>query len=121
MFHILDITLQENERGFNKMEKIREFTQELDHVSGEFAINLNTLGNLSKELGNIALDVREADVMNVMQAAMVFYDIRHKIELLADLMYYTLGDLEDTYEKSFKTTSDLFNHVREKPTAKTAD
>src|SRR5690625_4126113 len=103
------------------MEKIRELAQQLDCVTGNFSLNINTLGNLSIELGNIALDVREADVMNVTQAAMVFYDIRHKIELLADLMHYTLGDLEDTYEKSFKTTSDLFNHVREKPTAKTAD
>jgi len=103
------------------MEKIRELAQQLDCVTGNFSLNINTLGNLSKELGNIAVDVKEADVMNITQAAMVFYDIRHKIELLADLMHYTLDDLKDTYEESSKVTSNLFNHVIEKPTAKTAD
>ena len=76
-------------------ETLRKVTFELDSNTGSIAINVDTLKNMNIELGQIAENVRNTDLSNLTDMGMMFYDIDHKIMLLADLLHYTVKELEE--------------------------
>lgn len=77
---------------------LKEITHDFDSNTGALLVNLETLRNINIELGCVSDDVRNTDKSNLQNMGMKFHDINHKVDLLADLLYYTLQDLEETYE-----------------------
>lgn len=79
-------------------DTLKELTSEFDSNIGSTLCRIETLRNIKIELGQIAEDVENTDPTDLTAIALQFRDIDHKILLLADLMRYTVDDLEETFE-----------------------
>lgn len=94
-------------------DTLKEITHELDHNYGSLLLKYNTLNNINTELGRIAEDVVSVDKGNLTSLALLLRDIDHKVELLADLMHYTVKDLNEDLEKTRVIKDSYFDfHVR---------
>lgn len=80
--------------------KLRKVTFEFDSNTGATLVNLETLKNINIELGHVAEDVRNTDLSNASEMALMFYGIDHKIMMIADLFHYTVKELEKNIEST---------------------
>lgn len=81
-------------------ETLKEITHEFDSNYGGLNLRLHTLFNISTELGTISEDVFNTDKTSLTAMGMMLHDIDHKIEILADLLRYTVEDLKEEMEKT---------------------
>lgn len=94
-------------------ETLKEITHELDYNYRSLLLKYNTLNNINIELGKIAEDVENVDKENLTSLALLLRDIYHKVELLADLMRYTVKGLSEDLEKTRVIKDFYFDfHVR---------
>lgn len=83
-----------------KKERLKEITHDLDANHGGLSIRLHTLKNVSEELNSISIDVFETDKTCLQSMGVMLLDIDHKIEMLADLLRYTVEDLSGEVDKT---------------------
>ena|SRR5690625_2391724 len=87
-----------NNKLIENQETLREVTFEFDSNTGSILINLETLKNMNIELDHIADDIENTNLSNLTDMGLRFYDINHKIMLLATLFHYTVKELEENFE-----------------------
>lgn len=81
-------------------ETLKEITHEFDSNYGGLNLRLHTLNNISTELGAISEDVLNTDKTSLAAMGVMLYDIGRKIEILAELLRYTVGDLNEEMKKT---------------------
>lgn len=79
---------------------LKEITHEFDSNYGGLSLRLHTLNNVSLELNTISDDVLNTDKTNLTDMGLMFRDIDHKIEIIAELLHYTVNDLSEEMEKT---------------------
>lgn len=72
---------------------LKEATHDLDSNYGRLSLNQDTLNNISIEIGKMSVDVLNTDKNDTTVKAIQFNDISHRVQLLADLLQYTMRDM----------------------------
>jgi|SRR5690625_1392755 len=93
-----DLKEYSHNKLIENQETLREVTFEFDSNTGSILINLETLKNMNIELDHIADDIENTNLSNLTDMGLRFYDINHKIMLLATLFHYTVKELEENFE-----------------------
>lgn len=95
--------------------KLRELALLFDGSTGNADNHMETLQNINIELSNIAEDVRGSkqgdSTDNVMDMAMMFLDIKHKVLLLSDLLNYTVADMEGNLTETRSIKDNFFDII----------
>lgn len=95
----------------NHHEKLKKLSHELDHNFGGLNLNRETLKRLNIQLGIIGEDIENTDQNDLTSMGLTFRDISHTVQLLADLLHYTLEDLDENLQQTEMIKSDIFNIV----------
>lgn len=90
---------------------LKELSHELDHNYGSLNLNRLTLERMNMELGRVTDDVENTDHSDLTSMGLTFRDISHTIQLLGDLLHYTIKDLNENLLQTEMIKSDIFDIV----------
>lgn len=91
-------------------EKIRELVSELEGNYGSLSLNRRTLENMNIEMGRLCEDVENTGT-DLTSMGLRFNDMSHTIQLLADLLHYTLKEFDANLKETEEIKSMLFDLV----------
>jgi|SRR5699024_2020501 len=91
--------------------QLKELSHELDHNYGSLNLNRLTLEKMNIELAYIAEGVENTDHADLTSMGLTFRDISHKVQLLADLLHYTIEDLNGNLQQTEMIKSDIFDII----------
>lgn len=92
-------------------ETLKELTSEFDSNTGSTLCNIETLKNITTELGRIAEDVDNTDKSNMTDMALRLRDVDHVIMILSELMRYTTEELEETFHHTQMIKESYFDLI----------
>lgn len=92
-------------------EPLEELTFDFDYNYGGLDLRIHTLNNISRELMEIACDIEETDRSTMESMGMKFCDIGYKVELLAELLRYTMDDLNVELKKTRSIKESYFDII----------
>lgn len=90
---------------------LQELTHEFDHNYGTLNVMLQSLKNIRTELGIVSEDVVNTDNTDIASMGLSFRNIDHKIQLLADLMHYTVKELDKTLDETNEIKEQYFEEI----------
>lgn len=90
---------------------LKQLSHELDHNVGALNLNRLTLERTKKELGRVSEDIENTDQSDLTAMGMTFRDIAHSVQILADLLHYTMENLDENFQHTTLIKDSFFNVI----------